>query len=173
MSVQPPETPTPAAAPPRLSDRLITVLGLVIFAAGLVVARALKLPPDAKGDHELAGDLGDILKSFGVVIASIGGALPVPGLLKRLVGAGGGKVLLALIAGGVLAAGSVLPGCGSTYQAERRAVVDWTPGPPCHLEVRLDDDTRPVVTVDAPEACEPPPVKCPATIPPESAAEPN
>ncbi len=162
MSVQPPETPTPAAAPPRLSDRLITITGLLLFVAGLIVARVLRLPDGAPGDHELAGDLGDIIKSFGVVIASIGGALPVPDLLKRLVGAGGGKVLLALLVGGVLAAGSVLPGCGSTYQAERVAHLDWTPTPKCHLEVRLDEDPRPVVTVDAPEACEPPPDLCPA-----------
>lgn len=165
MSVQPPETPTPAAAPPRLSDRLITITGLLLFVAGLIVARVLRLPDGAPGDHELAGDLGDILKSFGVVIASIGGALPVPDLLKRLVGAGGGKVLLALLMGGVLAAGSVLPGCGSTYQAERVAHLDWTPTPKCHLEVRLDEDPRPVVTVDAPEACEPPPDLCPAVAP--------
>lgn len=163
MSVQPPETPTPAAAPPRLSDRLITITGLLLFVAGLIVARVLRLPEGAPGDHELAGDLGDLLKSFGVVIASIGGALPVPDLLKRLVGAGGGKVLLALIAGGALAAGSILPGCGSTYQAQRRAVVDWWPGPPCHLEVRLDGERKPVVTVDAPEACEPPPSTCEET----------
>ena len=162
MSVQPPETPTPAAAPRRLSDRLITITGLLLFVAGLIVARVLRLADGAPGDHELAGDLGDILKSFGVVIASIGGALPVPDLLKRLVGAGGGKVLLALLMGGVLAAGSVLPGCGSTYQVERVAHLDWTPTPKCHLEVRLDEDPRPVVTVDAPEACEPPPDLCPA-----------
>lgn len=55
--------------------------------------------------------------------------------------------------------------CGSTYQAEHRAVVDWTPGPPCHLEVRLDGEARPVVTVDAPEACEPPPDVCPEVRP--------
>jgi len=30
------------------------------------------------------------------------------------------------------------------------------------LLVRLDEDPRPVVTVDAPEACEPPPDLCPA-----------
>ena len=53
-------------------------------------------------------------------------------------------------------------GCGSAYQAERVAHLDWTPTPKCHLEVRLDEDPRPVVTVDAPEACEPPPDLCPA-----------
>lgn len=45
-------------------------------------------------------------------------------------------------------------GCGgSQYAAQRKATVDWWPGPPCHLEVRLDDERKPIVTVDAPEAC--------------------
>lgn len=60
-------------------------------------------------------------------------------------------LVLAAVGGAVLI--SALAGCGSVYQAERRADVDIWPGPPCHVEVRLDGEKKPTVTVDAPTAC--------------------
>lgn len=160
MSTQLPEAPsTPAqkAEAKRLSDRLITLCGLVLFFSGMVIARLLK----HSDDPGLGDDLGDIFKSFGVVIASLGGALPVPDVLKRLLGAGGAKVLTMLVVGGLFSAGSLMGCAGSQYAAERKADLDWTPGPPCHIEVHLDGQRKPAVTVDAPEACEPAPDVCP------------
>ena len=147
----PPQPPSPKK--PTGLEIAITVLGLLLFVAGLVCARALRIAPEEEGDHELAGDIGDTLKAFGVALTAFGAPLPLTSVLKGLAGAGASRVLTALILGGVLAAGSILPGCGSTYQAERVAHVDITPGPPCHVEVTLDDDAKPVVTVDAPRAC--------------------
>lgn len=81
-----------------------------------------------------------------------------------------GPLLVALLALGLGLLGAALlvssAGCGSTYQARERAIIDWWPGPPCRLEVRLDDPTsEPVVTVDAPQACEPAPTQTPAPEP--------
>ena len=148
-----PPQPQPAPKKPTGLEIAITVLGLLLFVAGLICARALRIAPEEKGDHELASDIGDTLKAFGVALSAFGAPLPLSAMLRGLAGTGGGRVLTALLLGGVLAAGSVLTGCGSTYQAERVAHVDITPGPPCHVEVTLDDDAKPVVTVDAPRAC--------------------
>lgn len=114
MSTQLPETPTPAtpaqaAEAKRLSDRLITLCGLVLFFGGMIIARLLK----HSDDPGLGDDLGDLFKSFGVVVASLGGALPVPEVLKRLLGAGGAKVLAALVLGGLFSAGSLM-GCATS-----------------------------------------------------------
>lgn len=123
MSAQLPDAPKPqtdqvVGKPVTLGDRLITLSGLLIFLAGLVIARVLEVPPGQPGDAELGADLGDIFKSFGIVVASLGGALPVPDALRRLLGAGGSKVVAVLVAGGVLAAGSILPGCALLERRE-------------------------------------------------------
>lgn len=116
-----PQTDQVVGKPVTLGDRLITLCGLLLFLAGLVIARVLKVPPGQPGDADLAGDLGDIFKSFGIVVASLGAALPVPDALKRLLGASGSKIVAVLVAGGLLAAGSVLPGCATSDSGAKLA----------------------------------------------------
>lgn len=116
MSVTPPEQPL--TEPAKQVGRL-TILGILIFFAGAILARVLRVPPGTLGDTELAGDVGDLVKTLGIVLASFGGPLPIPEALKRLLGSGGSKVLMALLVGGVLTAGSTLPGCALL---ERRQV---------------------------------------------------
>lgn len=137
--------PRPSKAP-----KVLTIIGLVVFFAGVIVARVLR-----RDDPELATDVGDTIKTLGTVLASLGGSLPIPELLRRALGTGGSKVLMALLIGGVLTAGSALPGCGgSQYVARERAYVEWKQGPPCWFAVRLDDEkAEPSVTVKAPLAC--------------------
>lgn len=162
-------TSIPQSPPPRPPSRWTpeVVIGLLALLASLVLPY-------------FAAPAG-VATACGLFAAWLLGPLPSP-LSPRGPGDQRGQVdvqALGAVAGVAFAllllivAALSTSGCGSTYQAERRAVVDWTPGPPCHLEVHLDEDPKPVVTVDAPTACEPPPMKCPATIPPESAAEPN
>ncbi|MCC6625405.1 MAG: hypothetical protein IT385_29440 [Deltaproteobacteria bacterium] len=136
MSIQPPETTPPAA--PKLADRIITVVGILLFVSGLVVARIFRDAPDA----HLGADLGDILKSFGTALAAIGGALPIPEFLRRLAGAGGGKALVAIVAGGLLSAGSLLGGCSFAREIRAERSVDFQVerGPPCIVKVLADGD---------------------------------
>lgn len=132
------------------------LLGLLLFVGGEVLS------------YLTNGAVGTMIASVGFALAGLAPS-PAPvarsgqrgsvraSLLWALAGIG-----LALAGAGLLASG----GCaGSTYAAERRADVDWTPGPPCHLEVHLDGQRKPIVTVDAPEACEPPPDVCPVPVP--------
>lgn len=91
---------------------------------------------------------------------------PLPSPLTRPGQRGSADVSVLLLAAGLVALVLALSGCGSVYQARERAIVDWYPGPPCHIEVRLDNPTsEPVVTVDAPQACEPAPTQTPAPEP--------
>lgn len=91
---------------------------------------------------------------------------PLPSPLTRPGQRGSADVAVLMLAAGLVAVVLALGACGSVYQARERAIVDWWPGPPCHIEVRLDDPTsEPVVTVDAPHACEPAPTQTPAPEP--------
>jgi len=155
--------PQPTPIVPPANGWVFTLVGLLTFFVGVVLARVLKSPDDPT----VGADVGDIVKTFGAVLMSLGGPLPLVDVLRRSLGGPGARVLTALVVGGVLAAGSILPGCGgSQYVARDRAIVDWWPGPPCHVEVRLDDPlSEPVVTVDAPSACEPAPQQTPAPAP--------
>lgn len=118
-------------------------------------------------------DLVGVGSALALVSAWLLGPLPSP-LTPRQPpdqrGHARGSLLVALLALGLGLLGAALlvssAGCGSTYQARERAIIDWWPGPPCRLEVRLDDPTsEPVVTVDAPQACEPAPPQTPAPEP--------
>lgn len=161
MSTTPPETPSAPAT--KTSDRLLTMLGLLLFVAGLIITRLLR----DEQDPGLGADIGDILKSFGAVLAAIGGSLPIPELIRRGVGAGGGKVLVTLIAGGILSAGALLGGCGllgaREIVAERSVQFDVQRGPPCIVKVLADGDL--VHTTTGPT------VRCGVTI--EDAAPPG
>jgi hypothetical protein len=62
--------------------------------------------------------------------------------------------VLLVLAAMLGALGLLAGGCaGSQYAARDVARVDWWPGPPCRIEVRLDGEREPSVTVDAPERC--------------------
>lgn len=135
------------------------VIGLLVLLASLVLPY-LDVPPG-------------VSTACGLFAAWLLGPLPSP-LTPRQPpdqrGHARGSLLVALLALGLGLLGAALlvssAGCGSTYQARERAIIDWWPGPPCRLEVRLDDPTsEPVVTVDAPQACEPAPTQTPAPEP--------
>lgn len=69
-----------------------------------------------------------------------------------------GSIRVALLAGIAvvgLALCALLGGCASTLELSAKKVVHvrWDQGPPCLVEVRLDDEAKPRVTVDAPDAC--------------------
>lgn len=126
--------PLPAVRPP---SKLLTLVGLLIFLAGLIVARVLR-----DSDASLATDLGDILKAFGVVVASMGGPLPIPDALKRSLGAAGSKLLAVLVAGGILSVGSLLGGCATSDSGQtlrfRLANDPARAKPACLYELAID-----------------------------------
>lgn len=157
-----------------LTSALTTLIGAVLIVVAVCVLRP-ELAPN--GDVYWGGlfalGLAFVMTGGSMlgVNAARGSASPPPPLTRsgpprgmvtvQALGAVAG-VAFALVL--LLFAALSVHGCGgSQYAAQRKATVDWWPGPPCHLEVRLDDDPKPVVTVDAPTACEPPPSTCKET----------
>lgn len=154
-----------------MKDKMLSVLTSVfatLLGLGVAVVGVYVLAPADGWQAVTALGLG-LLTTGGSTLAAIVKKLSDPGpparghLDVQAIGALAGVAFaVALLV--MLVVGHA--GCsGSTYQAQRRAIVDWTPGPPCRIEVRLDGDPKPVVTVDAPEVCEPPPDVCPAVTP--------
>lgn len=109
----------PDPQPKSRGSGAITILGLLLFVAGLVIARAVR-PED---DPELGADIGDILKSFGTALTAVGGPVPLVDLLKRALGTGGAKTLSFALVGGALTLLSLLGGCAAL---ERREVACTT-----------------------------------------------
>ena len=135
MSTLPPLEQPPAPAPTRVP--VITVIGILVFALGAVLARVLR----TDADPTLGEDVGEIVRGLGVLLASFGGALPPA--FAGVLGRGGGKALTALIVAGALAAVSaVTPGCAALQRREVHArtaptvIVD--DGPPCTVHVIAD-----------------------------------
>lgn len=116
MSVSSPE---PQKTPEKRGSGAITIVGLLLFVAGLVVARAVH----PESDPHLGTDIGDILKSFGAALAAVGGPVPLVDWLRRGLGSGGAKILAAGTLGGALALLSLLGGCAAL---ERREVACTT-----------------------------------------------
>lgn len=164
--------PTPAvpAAPPRpwwvalLTSALTSFFGLAL----IVVAVTLVYPALPQGSDALW--IGLVLGGAGLmgVGGSFLGRSSAPPDQRGRAAVHVLILALAAFVGAALVIGlaTIASGCaGSRYAARKDAAVDWTPGPPCHIEVHLDGQKKPAVTVDAPEACEPAPDVCPVAPP--------
>lgn len=170
----PPQSP-PAVTRPwwaaLLTSAVATLLGLgLVLLAIFVVEPAIAVGESNAGWQALLGVGLTLMSVGGSVLAQLAQSL---GSSQR--GHARAAVLWTIAGLGLALAGAAFlaGGCaGSQYIAQRRAVIDWSPGPPCHLAVLLDDDGKAAVTVDAPEACEPPPDVCPvAPAPPAPAPQ--
>jgi hypothetical protein len=163
------QTPTTTPARPWWAAALTSVIATILGSALAVVSVCLLRPalaPD--GDLYWGGLFG-----IGLGLATTGASLLGSGArgggtdqrgsidVQALGAAAGVAFALALVLMALLS-----HGCGgSQYAAQRKADIDWTPGPPCHIGIRLDGEDKPSVTIDAPEACEPPPTECPEVRP--------
>lgn len=155
-----PETPRPWWAS-LFTSALTTIIGVALILVSVCLLRPA-LAPDGDGWWGSLFVLGLGFASAGGSLLGVnvarGGTPDQRGQVDvQALGAVAGVAFALLL---LIVAALSTSGCGSTYQAERRAVVDWTASPKCHIEVHLDDDPKAVVTVDAPEACEPPPDLC-------------
>ena len=117
MSATPPNEPQ--TKPEKRGSGVITIVGLLLFVAGLVVARAVR----TESDPHLGADIGDILKSFGAALAAVGGPVPLVEWLRRGLGTGGATTLSFALVGGALTLLSLLGGCAAL---ERREVACTT-----------------------------------------------
>lgn len=148
--------PTDPAAPPAKPTPIsvLTLIGVLVFFGGAVLARVLH----SDTDPALGGDVGDTVKALGMLLASFGGPLPVPDLLRRLLGPAGGKILMALLVGGTLVAGSVItPGCSSApviLDDDKPITLAVDSGPPCKI-VGQHTDGETAIQYTAPGTCDP------------------
>lgn len=151
MTAQPPDTtPQLPANPPKVS--VLTLIGVVVFFAGAVVARLIHNPDDLSA----GADVGDTIKALGMLLASFGGPLPIPEILRRVLGSGGAKLLMGLLVGGLLVGGSmVVPGCGTVrIDSPEPVALSVDSGPPCAI-VAQDHAGETVLSFTAPGTCDP------------------
>lgn len=129
------------AVGPRGGLTAAALLGILLIVAGEVLS------------YVVNGALGTSIAGLGTMLLASS-----PALISARTGRVGTSVLIVLL--------STLGGCAaSQYLARKDAAIEWTPGPPCHIEVHLDGQPKPAVTVDAPDACEPPADLCPVAPP--------